>query len=91
MQKFTTGSGKTSLLDIISCRSSGTMTGYVCINDVKCTRDVIQQRSTYVMQADRLLPNLTVRETLRYTARLKLPGNTNANNIERKVSDILSY
>lgn len=83
------GSGKTSLLDIISCRSAGFMTGFVCLNNVKCTRDVIQQRSTYVMQADRLLPNLTVRETLRYTARLKLPGNTTVRDIERKVAEVI--
>ncbi|XP_053377061.1 ATP-binding cassette sub-family G member 5-like [Mercenaria mercenaria] len=83
------GSGKTSLLDIISCRSSGTVVGNVCFNNIKCTRNVIQQRATYVMQADRLLPNLTVRETLRYTARLKLPGNKTAKEIDRQVSQVI--
>jgi ABC-type multidrug transport system ATPase subunit len=38
------------------------------------------------MQADRLLPNLTVRETLRYTAKLKLPGHVTTDDIERKVN-----
>ncbi|XP_045159980.2 ATP-binding cassette sub-family G member 5-like [Mercenaria mercenaria] len=83
------GSGKTSLLDVISCRSSGAVSGQVCFNNVRCTRDVVQQHATYVMQADRLLPNLTVRETLRYTARLKLPGNIKTNDIEQKVSKVI--
>lgn len=83
------GSGKTSLLDVIACRSTGTVSGKVCYNNVVCTRDVIQQRATYVMQADRLLPNLTVRETLRYTARLKLPGDTRTKVIERKVGEVI--
>lgn len=85
LQVCFTGSGKTSLLDVISCRSSGIVTGNVYFNNVICTRDVIQQRATYVMQADHLLPNLTVRETLRYTAKLKLPGHTKGVDIEHKV------
>lgn len=83
------GSGKTSLLDVIAGRSSGTVTGHVYYNNCACTRQVIQQRATYVMQADRLLPNLTVRETLRYTARLKLPGNTNVAEIDAKVHKVI--
>ena len=55
-------------------------------NNLACTRQVIKQRATYVMQADRLLPNLTVRETLRYTARLKLPGGASIADIETKVN-----
>lgn len=80
------GSGKTSLLDVIACRSSGRVTGNIYYNNTKCTRDVIQNHATYVMQADRLLPNLTVRETLTYTAKLKLPGSSTARDIERKVN-----
>ncbi|KAL4238380.1 hypothetical protein ACF0H5_003089 [Mactra antiquata] len=83
------GSGKTSLLDVIACRSTGEVTGTVSVDGVPCTRDVIQQRATYVMQADRLLPNLTVRETLRYTAMLKLPGNIKAQDVDRKVSQVI--
>ena len=79
------GSGKTSLLDVIAGRSSGTVTGHVYYNNYACTRRLIKQRATYVMQADRLLPNLTVRETLRYTARLKLPGKSSVSDIENKV------
>ncbi|XP_052766024.1 ATP-binding cassette sub-family G member 5-like [Mya arenaria] len=84
------GSGKTSLLDVITCRSSGKVTGGVYYNGARCTRDVIQNHATYVMQADRLLPNLTVRETLRYTASLKLPGHTSNAVIDRKVAQVIT-
>lgn len=83
------GSGKTSLLDVIAGRSSGRTTGHVYVNNTACSRQVIKQRATYVMQADRLLPNLTIRETLRYTARLKLPGKTNIAEIEAKVHKVI--
>ncbi|KAL3872733.1 hypothetical protein ACJMK2_035937 [Sinanodonta woodiana] len=58
------GSGKTSLLDVISYRSSGSVTGKVYYNNHEVTKAIIQDHASYVMQADRLLPNLTVRETL---------------------------
>ena len=70
---------------MIAGRSSGKVTGHVYYNNQVCNRQIIKERATYVMQADRLLPNLTVRETLRYTARLKLPGRSSVSDIEKKV------
>ena len=67
------------------CRASGAVTGDVFYNDTLCRRDVIQKHTAYVMQADRLLPNLTVRETLRYSACLKLPGDMTSSQIDDKV------
>lgn len=83
------GSGKTSLLDVISSRTNGTVSGKVYYNNIECTKDVFQQYGTYVMQADRLLPSLTVRETLRYSALLRLPGNTSSFDIEQKVNKVI--
>ncbi|KAK3598669.1 hypothetical protein CHS0354_020431 [Potamilus streckersoni] len=83
------GSGKTSLLDVISCRSSGSVTGKVYYNNYEVTKTIIQDHASYVMQADRLLPNLTVRETLLYTSRLKLPGNTSYSDIKEKVQTVI--
>ncbi|XP_060558169.1 uncharacterized protein LOC132718489 [Ruditapes philippinarum] len=37
----------------------------------------------------RLLPNSTVRETLRYTAKLKLPAHVTTDDIERKVAKVI--
>ena len=70
---------------MIACRTNGTVSGKVYYNNIECTKDVFQQYGTYVMQADHLLPSLTVRETLRYSALLRLPGNTSSFDIEQKV------
>ena len=67
------GSGKTSLLNVMSNRmgvgrvkvsGSTTFNGQSSISSV---------RSAYVMQQDVLIPTLTVRETLQYAADLRLP------------------
>ncbi len=81
------GSGKTSLLDVISCRGEGEVSGEICFRNRKCTRSLMKTYASYVMQADRLLPNLTVREALRYTAYLKLPGGTSKADVENKVDE----
>ncbi|XP_052820665.1 ATP-binding cassette sub-family G member 5-like isoform X1 [Mya arenaria] len=83
------GSGKTSLLDVITCRASGKVTGDVIYNGTRCTNNVIQNHATYVMQADRFLPNLTVRETLIYSAKLRLPGCSTSEEIEKRVTDVV--
>ncbi|KAH3859051.1 ATP-binding cassette sub-family G member 5-like isoform X2 [Dreissena polymorpha] len=83
------GSGKTSLLDCIAQRADGTVSGKVYFNNMECTPDIAQIYMSYVMQADRLLPNLTVRETLRYSAQLRLPGNASNFDIEEKVSKVI--
>eukprot|EP01137_Pigoraptor_chileana_P025804 Opistho-2@95843 len=68
------GSGKTSLLDVLACRQSGgTVTGHVTFNGVPVTKSLVREYGAYVMQDDRLLPHLTVRETLTYVALLRLP------------------
>ncbi|XP_076463806.1 ATP-binding cassette sub-family G member 5-like [Babylonia areolata] len=84
------GSGKTSLLDVIAHRTSGTVTGFMTYNGRRCTKDMMQQRMSYVIQADRLLPNLTVRETLTYTAYLKLPGYVMRTRIEDTVDSVIN-
>ena len=43
------------------------------LNGVARTRSMIDACSAYVRQDDRLLPNLTVQETLMFVAQLKLP------------------
>ncbi len=65
------GSGKTTLLDVIARRAQGQVVGGVYIDGKLLTSQLFRTDCGYVIQADRLLPNLTVRETLTYTARLK--------------------
>ncbi|KAH9488422.1 ATP-binding cassette sub- G member 8 [Bulinus truncatus] len=83
------GSGKTSLLDIISGRSTGVTTGVVSYCGQQCSRQMMRQKSSYVLQADRLLSTLTVRETLTYMAYLKLPGNLTNSEINKKVLTVI--
>ncbi|KXG48696.1 ABC-2 type transporter [Penicillium griseofulvum] len=70
------GSGKTSLLNLMANRMSLSRTntsGTTTFND---DPDIARIRSAYVMQEDVLIPTLTVRETLRYSADLRLPPPT---------------
>ncbi|KAK8050784.1 ABC transporter [Apiospora phragmitis] len=70
------GSGKTTLLNTVAERmfsSRLSQTGRITFNDAE---GVHSARHAYVMQQDVLLPTLTVRETLRYSANLRLPPPT---------------
>lgn len=75
------GSGKTSLLNAMALRlksSFGTRylpSGNLKFNDAIPSDSVIQSVVSYVCQDDdALLPSLTVRETLRFAAGLRLPS-----------------
>ncbi|KAK3026356.1 hypothetical protein RJ639_042653 [Escallonia herrerae] len=68
------GSGKSTLLDSLAGRLSGNavMTGNVLLNGRKKRLDY---GVAYVTQEDILLGTLTVKETITYSAQLRLPGN----------------
>lgn len=75
------GSGKTSLLNAMALRlqnSSGTRyrsSGKMTFNGAEPSDSVIRSVCSYVCQDDdALLPSLTVRETLRFAAGLRLPS-----------------
>ncbi|XP_065177542.1 ATP-binding cassette sub-family G member 8-like [Sycon ciliatum] len=72
------GCGKTSLLDIIACRqdtgSSVTLSGDVLIDGKARTLEMVRSSVGYVRQDDRLIAQLTVRETLEFVAALRLPA-----------------
>ncbi|RKU42524.1 hypothetical protein DL546_004229 [Coniochaeta pulveracea] len=87
------GSGKTTFLNTTSERmttSTSTRiqtTGSVTFNGIEgLARSGV--RAAYVMQTDVLIPTLTVRETLTYSARLRLPGTSNAE-IKRIVEEVI--
>ncbi|KAI8911576.1 P-loop containing nucleoside triphosphate hydrolase protein [Gorgonomyces haynaldii] len=69
------GSGKTTLLHCLAGRTvDSSVQGQLLFND-KDTKPFYDNGSVgYVQQHDYLMPYLTVRETLRYNARLKLNG-----------------
>jgi ABC-type multidrug transport system ATPase subunit len=75
------GGGKTSLLNYMARRLHSTLrtkycsSGKVLFNGCVATDSVIRSICSYVPQDDEgLLPFLTVRETLRFAARLRLPS-----------------
>lgn len=83
------GSGKTTMLNIMSRRMmSGRLEthGTASFNG----KGLETVRSAYVMQQDILLPTLTVRETLQYSADLRLPPPTTAEERARIVEEVIS-
>ncbi|KAI3363372.1 hypothetical protein L3Q82_011993, partial [Scortum barcoo] len=86
------GCGKTSLLDIITCRGEGgTMTsGQILINGKPNTPQLVKKSIAHVRQDDRLLPHLTVRETLVFVAKLRLPTHFTQAQREQRVDDVIA-
>lgn len=90
------GSGKTSLLDAIVHRlrnSFGTkyrLSGKLTFNGTIPSKLVIRSVCSYVCQDDNaLLPSLTVRETLRFAAGLRLPPFMDTDEKYRRADEIL--
>ncbi|TWU75854.1 hypothetical protein ED733_005380 [Metarhizium rileyi] len=83
------GSGKTTLLNTMAERITSsrlTQKGCVVFNS---QTGVQNTRHAYVMQQDTLLPTLTVRETLSYSAALRLPSTTSAEDRHRVVEEVI--
>jgi ABC-type multidrug transport system ATPase subunit len=83
------GSGKTTMLNTMAERmTSGRLSfaGTTTFNGMKGVNSV---RSAYVMQQDVLIPTLTVRETLRYSADLRLPPPTTEEERRKVVEEVI--
>jgi ABC-type multidrug transport system ATPase subunit len=73
------GAGKTTLLEILAGRiPSCKVSGQVLVNNMPMDVNRFRRESGYVTQEDALFPSLTVRETLMYSALLRLPGGRKA-------------
>ncbi len=84
--RFCPGCGKTTLLSIL-CGSvsslSGTSRVYGHITlDGKTRKAWASRLVAYVPQSDFLLPTLTVAESLRYSAQLRLPEGTQGQEVQ---------
>uniref|UniRef100_A0A8D0DZB5 ATP-binding cassette sub-family G member 8 n=1 Tax=Salvator merianae TaxID=96440 RepID=A0A8D0DZB5_SALMN len=84
--------GRTSLLDVITCRDHGgkITSGEILINRKPSTRQLVKKCIAHVRQDDRLLPNLTVRETLLFIAKLRLPKMFSDSQREKRVEDVIA-
>ncbi|TQV92919.1 ABC transporter [Cordyceps javanica] len=90
------GSGKTSLLNAMALRlrnSVGTKyrpSGKLTFNEAVPSDSVIRSVCSYVCQDDdALLPSLTVRETLRFAAGLRLPSFMSTEEKYRRAEEVL--
>ncbi|KAM9364979.1 ATP-binding cassette sub-family G member 8 [Pholidichthys leucotaenia] len=86
------GCGKTSLLDIITCRDEGgkMKSGEVLINGKPNTPQLVKKSIAHVRQDDRLLAHLTVRETLSFVAKLRLPTHFTQAQRDQRVDDVIA-
>ena len=83
------GAGKSTLLDVLAGRkNSGFVTGELLYNGRERPAD-FKRIIGYVEQTDTLLPTLTPREILTYTARLKLPHTTSREFIDQRVQSVI--
>ncbi|XP_067421170.1 ATP-binding cassette sub-family G member 8 isoform X3 [Emydura macquarii macquarii] len=84
--------GKTSLLDVITCRDHGgkITSGQIIINGKPSTQQLVKKCIAHVRQDDRLLPNLTVKETLLFVAKLRLPKIFSDSQREKRVENVIA-
>ncbi|KAF2068334.1 hypothetical protein CYY_010340, partial [Polysphondylium violaceum] len=83
------GSGKTSLLDILSGRKNvGDIQGRILVNGMPIGKN-FKRISGYVTQEDIMIGTLTCREHLLYTALLKLPENMSKPQKMARVDNVL--
>lgn len=83
------GSGKTTALNTIAERVASSrlsQSGSITFNGLEGVHHV---RHAYVLQQDILLPTLTVRETLLYAARLRLPSPATQQDRVRIVEEVI--
>lgn len=81
------GSGKTSLLNILGDRIKENVLGKVTINGKKPNRKNIG----FVLQDDIMFPNLTIKQTLLFTANMRRPdlNKSEKYNLVTKLADLL--
>jgi ABC-type multidrug transport system ATPase subunit len=83
------GSGKTTLLNTVAERVFSSRMMHEGVTTFNGELGIHGVRHAYVMQQDILLPTLTVRETLRYAADLRLPSSTSAEDRRRVVEEVI--
>ncbi|CAH2079072.1 unnamed protein product [Thlaspi arvense] len=84
------GAGKTTLLDVLSGRKTrGDIEGQIQVGGYLKVQETFARVSGYCEQFDIHSPNLTVEESLKYSAWLRLPSNINSETKRAIVKEVL--
>lgn len=86
------GSGKTALLNTLACQIEGktaAIRGDLRLNGRKYTHADLKKLAGYVTRDDVLNGNLTVEETLKYTAKLRLEPTLRDPEMSQRVEDVM--
>ncbi|KAJ3410887.1 hypothetical protein HDV05_003105 [Chytridiales sp. JEL 0842] len=84
------GAGKSTFLDIVAGKTkAGKVGGTVLLDGHMLSREQIRSQVAYVDQDDLLLPTLTVRETLLFSAKLRLAESMSYADKTAKVDEVL--
>uniref|UniRef100_A0A1J3CRQ5 ABC transporter G family member 22 n=1 Tax=Noccaea caerulescens TaxID=107243 RepID=A0A1J3CRQ5_NOCCA len=83
------GSGKTTLLSLLGGRLSQSSTGGCVTYNDKPYSKYLKSKIGFVTQDDVLFPHLTVKETLTYAARLRLPKTLTREQKEQRALDVI--
>nr|ABR17189.1 unknown [Picea sitchensis] len=82
------GSGKTTLINLLGGRIQQNVSGSITYNDQPYSK-ALKRRIGFVTQDDVLFPHLTVRETLTYTALLRLPRTLTKHQREQRAQEVV--
>lgn len=84
------GAGKTTLMNVINGFDKN-FTGNVYCGNVNLMENFHHLKNIigYVPQEDIIYENLTLRKMLHYTARLKMPNDTEDSEIQKRIDDVL--
>lgn len=81
------GAGKSTLLNTLAGRTPLT-SGTISVNGHNITKD-LRRKICYVLQQDIFFSSLTLKETLQFTARIRLPEKMSNAQITSKVNEII--
>ena len=87
------GSGKTTFLSTLALRldnSKMKMTGSVKLNGKAYNKSLLKAISGYVMQDDLVHTEITVFETLLYTAQLRMPKGVTTEQIKKRINEVIN-
>eukprot|EP01127_Copromyxa_protea_P007161 TRINITY_DN1707_c0_g1_i2.p1 TRINITY_DN1707_c0_g1~~TRINITY_DN1707_c0_g1_i2.p1 ORF type:complete len:716 (+),score=151.21 TRINITY_DN1707_c0_g1_i2:366-2513(+) len=83
------GSGKSTLLDVLAGRVTKGLTGDILVNGAKPDRRDLKRNTAYMSQDDTLHIPLTVRETLYFSAMLRLPREMTSEEKENRIDEVI--